>query len=220
MIIEKRQIKDYKNYLEIVFNMRKLGFFGGAFNPPTFAHIGLANYAYKVCNLDQVFFVPVGNQYRKEELIDEWHRFRMLEIACKSYPQLQVSDIELGTNQSYTAIEVFELIAQTYPNDELYFIMGADNFLKLPKWKRAEDLIHHYHFIILERNTLSTVPDMIKKNSLLNQYQDHFQVIDWLEYKEINSAEARKRINSNQNVSEFISEEVLHYIESNHLYKI
>ena len=206
--------------MEIVFNMRKLGFFGGAFNPPTFAHIELAKHAYEVCNLNQVFFVPVGNQYQKEELIDEWHRYHMLEIVCQPYQQLTVSDIELGKKRSYTAIEVFELIAKEYPNDELHFIMGADNFLQLPKWNRAEDLIRDYRFIILERNTELSVLDIIKNNSLLNQYQSHFQIIDWLEYKGINSKEVREKIKKKQNVSNFIPKDVWNYIKSNHLYRI
>ena len=212
MTTKKRQKKDYKNCLEIVFNMRKLGFFGGAFNPPTFAHIKLADYTYKKCKLDQLIFVPVGNKYQKEDLIDEYHRFNMLKFATKPYKNLTVSDIELGKNKSYTTIEAFELIAKQYPNDQLYFIMGADNLSKLPNWNRAEELVSKYNFIILERNTKESTFDIIKNNVLLNQYKDHFQIISSLEYKDISSKEVRDKLKLKQDVSEFISNDVVDYI--------
>ena len=61
----------------------KIGFFGGCFNPPTNAHINLAKRALKECNLDKVIFVPIGNFYKKNELISGEHRYNMLKIACR-----------------------------------------------------------------------------------------------------------------------------------------
>ena len=43
--------------------MKKLGFFGGSFNPPTYAHINVAKMSIEKFNLDAVYFVPVGNLY-------------------------------------------------------------------------------------------------------------------------------------------------------------
>ncbi len=61
----------------------KIGFFGGCFNPPTNAHINLAQRALKECGLDKVIFVPVGNFYEKKELISGHHRYNMLKIVCE-----------------------------------------------------------------------------------------------------------------------------------------
>ena len=62
----------------------RIGFFGGSFNPPTNAHINLAKEVIKVCNLDKVIFVPMGNYYPKEGLAKAEDRLKMLEIACTS----------------------------------------------------------------------------------------------------------------------------------------
>ena len=59
--------------------MQKIGFFGGSFNPPTYAHLEVAKTALRQLNLDKVFFVPVGNLYNKPDLIDEIS-FRINEI--------------------------------------------------------------------------------------------------------------------------------------------
>lgn len=60
----------------------RIGFFGGSFNPPTNAHITLAKSAIKICNLEKVIFVPVGDFYEKKDLISGIHRYNMLKIAC------------------------------------------------------------------------------------------------------------------------------------------
>ena len=61
--------------------MKKYAFFGGSFNPPTIAHKTLAIKAAEKLNLDKVFFVPVGDGYKKDGLIDEKHRFKMLQLS-------------------------------------------------------------------------------------------------------------------------------------------
>ncbi len=68
--------------------MKKYAFFGGSFNPPTIAHKTLAIKAAEKLNLDKVFFVPVGDGYKKDGLIDEKHRFKMLQLICNSNEKL------------------------------------------------------------------------------------------------------------------------------------
>ena len=63
--------------------MKRFGFFGGCFNPPTIAHIELIEKAIKDKNLDMVYFVPMGDLYKKENLIPAFHRVNMLKIAIK-----------------------------------------------------------------------------------------------------------------------------------------
>ena len=63
--------------------MKRYGFFGGSFNPPTKAHEELAKEIMKEFNLDKLFFVPVGNTYQKNGLIDEKDRYRMETIYCE-----------------------------------------------------------------------------------------------------------------------------------------
>ena len=64
--------------------MKRMGFFGGSFNPPTYAHINIAKASIEKLGLDKFFFVPVGNLYNKPDLIDEVYRYDMLKIACKN----------------------------------------------------------------------------------------------------------------------------------------
>ena len=112
--------------------MQKIGFFGGSFNPPTYAHLEVAKTAIRQLNLDKVFFVPVGNLYNKPDLIDEKHRYNMLQLSCKDEENKDVENIELNQNRNLSTIDAFKLISSKYKNVESYYIMGADNFKKLP----------------------------------------------------------------------------------------
>jgi len=63
----------------------KIGFFGGSFNPPTKAHIELAQKVIEKYVLDKVIFVPMGDFYVKEGLASSKDRLNMLKLACKPY---------------------------------------------------------------------------------------------------------------------------------------
>ena len=85
--------------------MKKLGFFGGSFNPPTYAHINVAKMSIEKFNLDAVYFVPVGNLYNKLSLIDENYRYKMLELICDD--KIMVENIELGRKQTLNTLQAF-----------------------------------------------------------------------------------------------------------------
>ena len=172
--------------------MTKLGFFGGSFNPPTYAHLKIAQIALEQCNLDKIFFVPVGNNYKKPELIDEEYRYEMLKILCKDEKNIFAEDIELKQKGNISTIQAFEMIENKYnkickEDVEIYYIMGADNFVKLPSWNNAENLIKKYKYIIFKRDNLD-LEELIEKNELLNSNRNNFKILELNEYKEYRSS--------------------------------
>lgn len=197
--------------------MKKLGFFGGSFNPPTYAHINIAKMSIEKFNLDAVYFVPVGNLYNKPSLIDENYRYKMLELICDD--KIMVENIELGRKQTLNTLQAFELIEQKYKSTENYYIMGADNFEKLPTWKNAKELIENYKYIIFERNG-SNSKSMIDTHGLLKQNRDNFKFLSVEQYSNVSSGIIRKFI-QNQNYEEcekYTRPEIVKYIKENKLY--
>ena len=71
----------------------KLGFFGGSFNPPTYAHMQLLKDAKNSLNLDKVYFVPVGDNYKKQGLVIEKHRYEILNLMCGNEENIEVEGI-------------------------------------------------------------------------------------------------------------------------------
>ena len=198
-------------------NVKKLGFFGGSFNPPTYAHINIAKMSIEKFNLDAVYFVPVGNLYNKPSLIDEDYRYKMLELICDD--KIKVESIELGRKEPLNTLQVFELIEQKYKNTENYYIMGADNFEKLPTWKNAKELIENYKYIIFERNG-SNSKSLIDTQELLKQNRDNFNFLNVEQYSNVSSGIIRNLI-QNENYKEceeYTRPEIVQYIKENKLY--
>ena len=194
----------------------KIGMFGGCFNPPTIAHFKLAKEAIKKFNLDKVFFVPVGNKYNKKDLIDEKHRYNMLKIMCEKDKNLDVSDIEMNREYKLYAIDVFTMLTNKYKNDELYFIMGADNVKELDTWKESNLLMQNFKFIILERGDES-VEDIIIENKNLQKYRAKFNILKNQEIIDCSSTKVREKIEKHEIVN-LVKQEVYKYIINNNLY--
>ena len=202
--------------------MKRMGFFGGSFNPPTYAHINIAKASIEKLGLDKFFFVPVGNLYNKPDLIDEVYRYDMLKIACKNENNIFVEDIELKKSRNLSAIEVFEMIENKYKKDNdiaIFFVMGADNFIKLPNWKNAKELITKYQYIIFERNN-SNLRSQIEQNELLNKNKFNFHILKLEDYSQISSGNIRTLIKNNdyEKCREFTKPEIIEYIKMNKLY--
>lgn len=196
--------------------MRKYGFFGGAFNPPTKAHIEYAKKAKEQMKLDKVFFVPVGDTYNKKGLIKEEYRYQMLEQICKKINGLEVSDIELNQKKELKAIDVFKKINQEYQSADIYFIMGADNFIHMQEWKNGKELITNYKYIILEREK-SNLQNIIKENVLLFKNRQNFNIINQdLPYS---STKIREAIKKNESISDMTYKEVEKFILKKGLYQ-
>lgn len=172
---------------------KRYGFFGGGFNPPTYAHIELAKQVMKQMQLEKLFFVPVGNLYQKPELIDEIHRYEMLKLVTDKKVGLEVSTIELKQKKSLSTIDAFHLIQKTYWESENFFIMGIDNLKKLPSWKDAVELIENFQYVILNRGT-EEAERVLEENELLRKNKNQFSILENKEFAWYHSGEIREKI--------------------------
>jgi len=187
--------------------MSKIGFFGGCFNPPTCAHIDLAKEMLINLKLDKIVFVPVGDYYKKQGLVKAEHRYNMLEIAVCKIDNLEVEDIEIKISKKIYAKDIFEMLSNKYREDELYFIMGTDNFLKMHTWKEYEYIIEKYNYIIVKRANFEV--DINKEN-----------IIYYIpkEIKDVSSTLIRNLLYSNEKIDEYLDKDVYKYIIENKLY--
>ena len=122
----------------------RLGILGGTFDPVHTAHIVLALEAKKQLNLDRIFLVPTRPWQKTARASDE-DRLRMLQIACRDYPELEIDERELHrAGQSYS-IDTLYSFRKQFPTDALFFILGGDQWKNLPtwiQWKHFPDLVN------------------------------------------------------------------------------
>lgn len=122
--------------------MKKIAMFGGTFNPIHMGHLNIAEGFLKGLGLDKIIFVPTSIPPHKsyEGNVSAYDRFKMCELATENFAKFEVSDIEInrdGPSYTVTSLEKFHNI---YPNDEIYLIVGADMFLTLQSWYKADNI--------------------------------------------------------------------------------
>ena len=194
----------------------KIGIFGGSFNPPHKMHEEIAKQLIETKEVDTIIFVPTGMKYEyKNNLIENKYRLDMLELIAKKSNKFQVSDYECKEVPVYT-YQTLDHFKKIYPNDELYFICGADNLSYIDKWKNADYLINTYHFLVIVRNT-NTIDELLEKNK---DHLDHIKVSS-ITPAPISSTNVRELIREEklEEAKKYVSEEILDYIIKNNLYK-
>ena len=134
--------------------MRKIGLFGGTFNP---IHLGHLRPAEEICDsfkLDQVIFIPASYppHKQKEGIIPAALRLEMVRLAIADNPRFSVSEVELEREGKSYSIETIELFRQKFGTEtHLYFILGLDAFLEIHTWKEYSALFGLCHFVVMNR---------------------------------------------------------------------
>lgn len=121
--------------------MAKIGIYGGSFNPPHIGHIRAAVQCKDALGLDRVLLIPAAIPPHKrmaDGSPDGETRLRMTQLAFAGLSGFEVSDIELHREGKSYTVDTMEQLRETYPDDELYLMMGTDMFLTFDKWYRPE----------------------------------------------------------------------------------
>jgi nicotinate-nucleotide adenylyltransferase len=131
----------------------RLGIYGGTFDPVHLGHLLLAEQCREQCGLDQVWFVPAGIPPHKQELdiSPSVQRAEMLEFAVAGHPQFAVSRIEFKRNGPSYTVETLREIAREHPQDELFFLIGADSLADLPFWKEPLAIMELARLVVVNR---------------------------------------------------------------------
>ena len=185
----------------------KVGFFGGCFNPPTNVHIDIANELINNKIVEKVIFVPIGDFYIKKDLIPIDKRCKMLEIAINGYTTLEIDDFEKNIKNTIYAKDAFKIITKKYKKNDIYFIMGSDNFLKMNKWEAYNEIVDLYNYIVIKRD--KTNLSYTKGNVLIFEPKKQYN---------FDSTTIRRLINEGKNIDNLVNTGVLKYIRDNNLY--
>ena len=112
--------------------MRRIGIYGGSFNPPHLGHVLAARNARALLQLGEILFIPAAIPPHKAVAggsPDGETRFALTQLAIAGETGMEVSRIELDRpGPSYT-VDTLRKLRECYPQDELYLLMGTDMFL-------------------------------------------------------------------------------------------
>lgn len=192
--------------------MKRIGIFGGTFNPPHIAHSIVAESVRAQLILDKIIFIPSGNPPLKESIPAE-DRLAMANLAFGDDINFEISDIEIRdiTEKSYT-VNTLKKLRIKYEGEriKLFLIIGADNLLDLPRWKDPEQLFQLAEIVVINR------PGFDPKNSK-QEFYEKAKFID-VPFLEISSSMIREYVKIGRPVKYLVTKEVEEYIEDNKLY--
>ena len=132
--------------------MRKIGIFGGTFDPIHYGHLRPALEILDALSLDTMLFIPAGQPpHRRAPSAGSDLRLAMVRAAVQGEPRFQVDDRELKrSGPSYMADTLAEL-KRDYPGAALVLVLGTDAFLGLPGWERWREIFDHAHVAVAHR---------------------------------------------------------------------
>lgn len=133
--------------------MKKIGIYGGTFDPIHHAHLILAREARERLGLAEVIFVLAARSPDKieQDYTSAEARWAMLTAAIEDEPGFAASRVELDRSSPSYTIETAEAFHAANPEAELFFLLGEDNLAGLPQWRRFDDLRKLVQFVVLDR---------------------------------------------------------------------
>lgn len=193
--------------------------YGGSFNPPTIAHENIARQILSLDIVKKLIYLPVGDLYKKKDLINSKYRYDMLEILIqklnKENLSVEINDLEINSNKRLYTIESLRILKKEYAS-EIAFVMGTDNIREFSSWYMPEELLKEFCFIVIERKNDNTAK-IIENDNLLKQYKNKFIIIKKNSYKGVSSTYIRNNI-EDEEVKKYIDKNIFKYIKTNKLY--
>jgi nicotinate-nucleotide adenylyltransferase len=136
----------------------RLGLFGGTFDPIHLGHLILAEQCREACGLDQVWFVVAGAPPHKPgDRTAVTHRLEMARIAIAGRKSFAVSEIETMRPGPHYSVETLASIRGDRPDDDLFFLIGADSLADLPGWREPGRIAQLATIVVVNRPGLEEV---------------------------------------------------------------
>ena len=196
--------------------LRRIGLFGGAFDPPHIAHTALAQAALEQLQLDQLRIVPTGQAWHKSRsLTPAVHRLEMARLAFADMDRVVVDAREtLRSGPSYTVDTLLEMRTE-FPQAQLFLVLGADQALALGSWHRFREIPEFATICVAAR------ADSTRARSIFDALLTEIPGLRPLEMPplEVSATDIRLRLAKCQTVSPLVFEPVARYIAQHHLYQ-
>ena len=186
---------------------RRVGLYGGTFNPVHNAHLLVAEQVGRTLSLDKVSFLPDMQPPHRDHkgTIAADLRVDMLKLAVADNPffDIEMEEINRG-GVSYT-YDTIKALKERDPDTDYYFIIGGDMVDYLPTWNKIDQLVKMVNFV------------GVRRKGAKNEAQ--YPVI-WVDVPTvaISSSDIRARVKSGQSIRYMVPRAVEDYIKEHQLY--
>jgi nicotinate-nucleotide adenylyltransferase len=190
---------------------RRIGVFGGTFDPPHVGHLVTAVNVRHALDLDVVLLMVANVPWQKEgsrSITPALDRLAMVEAAVADVPGLEAGRMEIDTGGPSFTADTLAALAEQEPGGELFTIVGDDAAAGLTTWERYEEVVARSSMVVVDRPGESVrLPGDV----------------DWIHVEvprlEVSSTDLRARFTDGRPLDYLITEAVLEVIEERKLYQ-
>jgi len=184
---------------------RKIGLYGGSFDPIHHGHLILAREALEKFGLDRVVFIPAGISPHKlgRPPAPAALRCEMVAAAIAGEPGFAWDDCEVRRAGVSFAIDTVRLMRGRHPGAEVFYFLGEDNLAALHTWKESNALEKLARLVVFSRGAPAAAP----------RFPTISRVVD------ISSTDIRNRIASGLPVSYLLPVSACQIITRHRLYR-
>lgn len=181
--------------------MKRIGIFGGSFNPIHVGHIALAQAVLRQCVLDEVWLmVSPQNPLKRNDadLLDDGLRFEMAQRALENVDGVRACDYEFHLPKPSYTWNTLQNLSKDYPDYTFILLIGGDNWERFPQWYRADDIVREYRIVVYPRRGSDIDRTMLPPT---------VTVVD-TPLLDISSTEIRQRVRQGQSIKNSVPEAI------------
>ncbi|MCY1402705.1 putative nicotinate-nucleotide adenylyltransferase [compost metagenome] len=209
---------------------RRIGLFGGTFDPVHIGHLRSALEVAEQLELDELRLLPSARPpHRETPQVSAAQRLAMVELAVQGAGPLLVDDRELRRDKpSYTIDTLESLRGELGAQVPLYLLIGWDAFCGLPSWHRWEELLEHCHIVVLQRpDADSEAPEALRDLLAARSVADPAALSGaggqiafiWQTPLAVSATQIRAVLAQGRSARFLVPDAVLNYIEAHGLYR-
>ena len=202
-----------------ILNGKRIGVFGGTFDPIHIGHLILAEEARHQLRLDRIVLAPAGDPPHKPDspISPLHHRLAMCRLAVAGDSEISISLIDAERPGPHYTSDMLRLLRKSAGSEtQLFFLMGLDSLRDLPTWHEPEWLVHNCRLVALRRHDVKI--DWAKLEAELPGVRERVIVLDMPEL-DIASSDLRERVRAGKPIRYQVPREVERYIGEQGLYR-
>ena len=131
---------------------RRVGIYGGSFDPIHRGHLSVARAVHKACALDAVVFVPAQQSPHKQApAASAADRVEMVQIALSGIAWASVSTWEVDRSPPSYTVETVRAVSDAHSDAELFLVVGADVLAEFSEWRDPEGILQRASIVAVGR---------------------------------------------------------------------
>lgn len=188
----------------------KIGLYFGSFNPVHHGHLIIASHIINAEIVDEVWLVvsPQNPFKNSAVLLNENHRFHLVQMALEGAPRLRASNIEFKLPKPSYTVNTLAYLAEKYTHHSFTIILGSDGFQNINKWHNAGVILKNYPILVYNRPGFPVTKTFDAKVNVLEA-----------PLLQISSTHIRKLIRENKSIKYLVPDIVAEEITRQHYYK-